>query len=582
MGKPLLFINYRTDDTGTAAAALAKALKREFDPQEIFIDYLGIQGGARWREVIRERLKTATCLFVLIGKDWLRSFDSRTGKDDWVLWEIEFALREGKTIVPILVDDVSHLDASNLPFPIHSLSDLQTRPFRTTVAFEADVKRLVTLLQDGGFRRNTHPWRVNADSVYNRIELHRFVGREWLSAKLDHFLRTERSGYFILEAQSGIGKTAYLAQLAETRGYIHHFVELQPGISGIVPGLRNLAAQVVRDFALKQEWIDDLLGGMGHRADFLERLLATASSSRRDGDPPIVIVVDGLDQAGTPEGQNVLGLPDVLPDGCFFVVSQRPVKVRLQTSSARTIVRIDSKETANLADLQAYIRNSAPVADSVAAELLHRSEGNWVYVHHVCKEIRAGRRNADDLLSLPHGLWQYYARFWMQWRSDHSSEWATLHLPILSALAAARESLSLPALVQFSGTGSADSLSRVVTTDWRGFLNVTLDAQGEHFELYHASLRDFAAGMIGDAELTSAELAFVREIGEVTRKRHSAMAELSIQAWGGPSLPTLQAQGAHGVEYRNEYGWRHVVEHLVHGGDARTLKAFLTTELRFA
>jgi len=70
MAEPLLFISYRTADTGTAAAALARALKREFDPAQIFIDYLGLEGGEPWREHLRRRAEEAAVLFALIGKEW--------------------------------------------------------------------------------------------------------------------------------------------------------------------------------------------------------------------------------------------------------------------------------------------------------------------------------------------------------------------------------------------------------------------------------------------------------------------------------------------------------------------------------
>jgi hypothetical protein len=55
-------------------------------------------------------------------------------------------------------------------------------------------------------------------------------------------------------------------------------------------------------------------------------------------------------------------------------------------------------------------------------------------------------RKIDDLQSLPAGLWQYYARYWLAWRADHPEEWDDLHLPMLAALGAARETVSRRAL----------------------------------------------------------------------------------------------------------------------------------------
>lgn len=61
------------------------------------------------------------------------------------------------------------------------------------------------------------PW-----PVFERVNLSHFVGREWLLAEVDAFLRDHDRGYFILEAEAGLGKTAFLAWLVRQRGYIHH------------------------------------------------------------------------------------------------------------------------------------------------------------------------------------------------------------------------------------------------------------------------------------------------------------------------------------------------------------------------
>ena len=78
------------------------------------------------------------------------------------------------------------------------------------------------------------PW-----SVFERVKLDRFRGRRWLDDQLDDFLNRNDCGLFIVEAEAGLGKTAFLAHLANSRGYIHHFVELAPGPDG---GARGIGA----------------------------------------------------------------------------------------------------------------------------------------------------------------------------------------------------------------------------------------------------------------------------------------------------------------------------------------------------
>ena len=72
------------------------------------------------------------------------------------------------------------------------------------------------------------PW-----PIFERTNLDHFVGREWLVTELDTFLHKHDRGYFIVEAEAGLGKTTFLAWLVRKRGYIHHFVDLVPGLAGV-------------------------------------------------------------------------------------------------------------------------------------------------------------------------------------------------------------------------------------------------------------------------------------------------------------------------------------------------------------
>jgi uncharacterized caspase-like protein len=176
------------------------------------------------------------------------------------------------------------------------------------------------------------PW-----SVFERVKPERFTGRKWLENRLDHLLSENDRGLFIVEAEAGLGKTAFLAQLVRERGYVHHFVEIVPGSDGILPGIRSLAAQLIRAWDLPTTALDGIAPGYTIRPDYLQNLLKQAAD-RRDvvrPDEKIVLVVDALDEAGPPTAdQNVLGLPRVLPKGVYFVVSQRPVKY-VETYGAR-------------------------------------------------------------------------------------------------------------------------------------------------------------------------------------------------------------------------------------------------------
>ena len=279
---------------------------------------------------------------------------------------------------------------------------------------------------------------------------------------------------FVLEAEAGLGKTAFLAHLARQRGYIHHFVELARGLDGVAPGLKSLAAQLVRAWVLNPNTAEAVLPGSAARPEFLQNLLKEAAD-RRDRTRPgekIVLVVDALDEAGTPSGQNVLGLPRILPRGVYLVVSHRPVDVTLSVEGPRHVEPLKAEDQKNLADMRAFLEKALTwpgiqkalgegrISESQFVEtLLEKSRGVWIYLHYVVAEIEAGRRSPLKLEELPRDLWQYYADYWKRWREAHGQTWDSVDLPLLTTLAAAQDSLTLDALLALAGTDGKPDVS---------------------------------------------------------------------------------------------------------------------------
>jgi predicted transcriptional regulator len=71
--------------------------------------------------------------------------------------------------------------------------------------------------------------RQYTDGLVAELDLAHFAGRQWLLDVVDEFLRSEDRGYFVLEADAGLGKTTFCAWLARSRGYPVHFVQIQGG-----------------------------------------------------------------------------------------------------------------------------------------------------------------------------------------------------------------------------------------------------------------------------------------------------------------------------------------------------------------
>src|SRR6476661_1611403 len=180
----------------------------------------------------------------------------------------------------------------------HHVYSLFTTPEDLATRITADLHRwlvdkvLMPQLRNSGFVADLADSYLPPWPVFERLDLDRFTGRLWLTTAVDNFLAGNDRGYFILEADAGLGKTAFLAHLVRERGWIHHFVELARGQDGVGPGLRNLASQIALT------WKPDYSGPLADvsRPDLLQNLLFSAAEQRDKTSPgeKIVLVVDGL------------------------------------------------------------------------------------------------------------------------------------------------------------------------------------------------------------------------------------------------------------------------------------------------
>jgi hypothetical protein len=433
------------------------------------------------------------------------------------------------------------------------------------------------------------PWLV-----FERVHLEHFVGRRWLLHKMDAFLHNHDRGYFILVAEAGLGKTTFLAWLVQQRGYLHHFAELAPGLEGVGTGLKNLAAQLVLACRLDNYEVGGFVSEAATRPDYLSRLLKQASDQRPKGQK-IVLVIDALDEAGTPHGQNVLGLPEVLPEGVFIIASQRPVPVTLQvetTTTPRRPITLSASSENNRADMRCFLEQAAtwPLIAQALSEkgysieqfievLLKKCGGVWIYLHHVVHEIEQGERSPLDLEALPTGVWQYYAQYWFAWREQDEAAWYQKYLPLLATLAAARDALSLKQLCSLAGVEESPKLSRVLRAEWSPLIQESEMGGTRRYRLYHASLKEFLSGQAVDSDsMLRGQQCLADELAEAARQAHLRIVDRYVEAWGGleAGLPRLADPVMRDLDER--YGVYHITTHLEMAGRVEDLHCLLKVE----
>src|SRR5689334_10830490 len=148
----LIFISYRTDDTGGHSGRLYDRLVPEFGKQQLFRDAEAIPPGEHFPAVLDEKLRASDVLLALIGKRWL---DARKGSRrrladpaDYVRREIATALERGIPVIPLLFDGVEMPGEKQLPADLAGFALLEAATIgNENERFHADVDRLVARIR---------------------------------------------------------------------------------------------------------------------------------------------------------------------------------------------------------------------------------------------------------------------------------------------------------------------------------------------------------------------------------------------------------------------------------------------------
>jgi hypothetical protein len=172
---PLLkiFINYRHEDMPFAAMMLYRELRERFGGENIFFDEGTLRPGMRFPEEIRSHLTDSTGAFLaLIGSRWMPTMNAhrQRGDIDYVVKEIELALQNRWTVIPVLVDNAGLPDPLQLPRAIRALPDCQAARLRQ-MNLDDDVEELSARLNEIGTGRKGEIRNDKRDKVEPQLPL---------------------------------------------------------------------------------------------------------------------------------------------------------------------------------------------------------------------------------------------------------------------------------------------------------------------------------------------------------------------------------------------------------------------------
>jgi hypothetical protein len=352
-----------------------------------------------------------------------------------------------------------------------------------------------------GFRATPGRLRRSFDALL-QDKLSGFVGRQFVFAALDQFLETHNSGYFIIQGNPGIGKSALVAKLVNDRGYIHHFNIASQNIRSPRAFLESVCAQIIDRYELPADHIPP---SAFEDSSYLVTSLQSAIDQQSDPDEKIVIAIDALDESdrqNLPAWANLLYLPASLPDNVYIVLTTRPLAdIHLQVSHFQ-IFDLDSQSTENMADIEVYIQaylqrqhlqnqldTWGVTPDQFLTGLGQKSQGNFMYLYHVLPAIERGDFVQGSLAELPEGLIAYYHRHWRQMRRGAEQAFEKTYAPIVCILGVAREPITLDQISNWTqlSLGTVKHSLRL----WREFLDEEHHSGVTLYRIYHASFQDF-------------------------------------------------------------------------------------------
>jgi len=160
--KPDIFVSYRRLDSAIFSQWLATQLQGAYGPACVFIDTENIRDADVWASKIAGSLNAASIVIVVIGKSWIAIKDEFERRridlpDDWVRREIETALQNNKTIIPLLIEGAELPAAEALPPSVVGLRDIQARSIGATTT----AKDISELVKDIGTRLGKKPSTVD-------------------------------------------------------------------------------------------------------------------------------------------------------------------------------------------------------------------------------------------------------------------------------------------------------------------------------------------------------------------------------------------------------------------------------------
>jgi len=445
--------------------------------------------------------------YKLIGNIWKEEVDTQ-------LKDLDFT-EQAQILVEYFKKELRGTDVFRPVFDTKSLDAIAAGSKEMTVTLDKIETNLegLTALLDSRFCSLIDSFTSSSATIRSSIfdfsgyieeKTRGFIGRRWVFEAINSFIDKNSRGYFLIIGDPGIGKSALAAQCVKQNGYVHHFNIRAEGINKTSSFLKNISAQLIANYNLSYSVLPPKTT---EDAGFFKHLLSEVSD-KLNKEEHCVIIIDALDEAEFTDVGNILFLPLMLPENIYIVVTMRDdqkIKPHVECELDELFIKADS--TDNLTDIEDLLKSWTVrtgikeylIAQRLEQEefvklMVQKSEGNFMYLRHVLPEIESGVYKKFNIEKIPSGLRNYYENHWKRIKGLDEESWFRYKLPVIVALTAVREPVSIELISDFSKVESKPRI-RGILQEWSQFLHEEyIEREGImqiYYRLYHNSFFDF-------------------------------------------------------------------------------------------
>ncbi|MFM6534574.1 MAG: P-loop NTPase fold protein [Dolichospermum sp.] len=329
-----------------------------------------------------------------------------------------------------------------------------------------------------------------------------FCGRKFVFDAITEFIKDNKSGYFTILGDAGMGKSAITAKyIVDHPGTICFFNIRANGTNRPDQFLQSIRQQLVNRFKLQNAENDNLA-----------TLLTNASKQLSDSEK-LVIVIDALDEVDQEDNGNLLNLPMYLPEKVYIILTRRPYNSndkRLTLSPNTNYTELDLREYQEKSkdDVESYILEFLGLEQYKAGleswinqqnglskpqfvkTIAAKSENNFMYLRYVLEAIAEGFYQDEKLEELPKGLEGYYESHW-RIMGMTKKPLPKDKIKIIYFICFAEEAISDDLIAEHSKQSKLKVLE--VLRDWTQFLQIQKQENNQPnlYRFYHESFRDF-------------------------------------------------------------------------------------------